>query len=157
MKQNLITLKIKYSCNDSLLDVIRQYNSVLKFTYNRLLENPNLKTAEITLLQKDLNNCELIGSHLKNSAIYDAKSLVEKSSEPVIFGGKKLFLQRCQNKIDRNEFLIKRLRPLNCVGEANRNANRLFKLNDNKTILFKLNRNQHFILNLQEKSCKFKI
>ena len=43
MCQNLITLKIKYSCNNSILDIIKQYNSVLKFTYNRLLENPKLK------------------------------------------------------------------------------------------------------------------
>ena len=101
MKQNLITLKIKYLCNDSLLDVIRQYNSVLKFTYNRLLANPKLKTAEITQLQKSLNNCDLIGSHLKNSAIYDAKSLAERSTKPIIFGGKHLFKQRCQHIFNR--------------------------------------------------------
>ena len=94
MKQNLITLKIKYICDSSILDVIRQYNSALKFTYNRLLANTKLKTAEITQLQKSLNNCDLIGSHFRNSAIYDAKSLVERSTEPIIFGGKYLFKQR---------------------------------------------------------------
>lgn len=57
MNQNLITLKIKYSCEKSLLDVIRQYNSVLRFTYNRLFENNKLKTSEITQMQKILNNC----------------------------------------------------------------------------------------------------
>ena len=149
MKQNLITLKIKYSCEESILDVIRQYNSVLKFTYNRLLENQKLKTAEITQLQKNLNNCNLIGSHLKNSAIYDAKSLVEKSNEPIIFGGKNLFNQRCQHKISKDEFQLKRLRPITSIGEANKNANRLFDIIDNQTIIFKLNKHQHFKLKLQ--------
>lgn len=86
MKQNLITLKIRYSCDNSILDVIRQYNSVLKFTYNRLLENPKLKTSEITQLQKNLNNCDLIGSHLRNSSIYDARFLMNHSDKPIVFG-----------------------------------------------------------------------
>lgn len=154
MKQNLITLKIKYSCNTSILDVIRQYNSVLKYTYNRLLENPKLKTAEITQLQKNLNHCDLIGSHLKNSAIYDAKSLTERSTDPIIFGGKYLFKQRCQHKIDRDNFLIKRLRPIQSIGESNQKANRLFDIVDNRTIIFKLNKQQHFELKLQQVSTK---
>ena len=154
MKQNLITLKFKYSCDNSILDVIRQYNSVLKFTYNRLLKNPKLKTAELTQLQKNLNNCDLIGSHLRNSVIYDAKSLIERSNKPIIFGGKQLFKQRCQHKINRDNFLLKRLKPINSIGEANQKANRLFNIVDNQTIIFKLNRRQHFELKLQQVSSK---
>ena len=154
MYQNLITLKIKYSCGNSILEVIKQYNSVLKFTYNRLLENSKFKTAEITQLQKNLNNCDLIGSHLRNSTIYDAKSLIERSTEPIIFGSKHLFKQRCQHKINKNDFLIKRLRPIYSVGEANRKANRLFDIIDNQTIIFKLNKKQHFELKLQQVGSK---
>ena len=154
MYQNLITLKIKYSCNNSILDVIKQYNAVLKFTYNRLLENPKLKTSEITQLQKNLNNCDLIGSHLKNSAIYDAKSLIERSTESIIFGGKHLFKQRCQHKINRDNFLLKRLRPIYSIGEANQKANRLFDIINKETIIFKLSRQQHFELKLQQVGSK---
>ena len=154
MNQNLITLKIKYSCEDSILDVIRQYNSVLRFTYNRLLENPKLKTSEITQLQKNLNNCDSIGSHLRNSAIYDARSLIRRFDEPIVFGGKYLFKQRCQHKITKDEFLLKRLRPINSIGEANQRANRLFDIVGNQTIVFKLNRQQHFELNLQHVGSK---
>ena len=148
MKQNIITRKIKYSCDDDLLPVINQYNSVLRYTYNRLMENPKLKTSEITTLQRSLNNVHLIGSHLKNSAIYDAKSLV--SEKPIIFGGKYLFNQRCQHKISKEEFKLSRLRPLNCVGEACKKANRLFKIVDIQTIQFNLNRNQHYTLKLSK-------
>lgn len=154
MKQNLITRKIKYSCNNDLLPVINQYNSVLRYTYNRLMENPKLKTSEITTLQRSLNNVDLICSHLKNSAIYDAKSLV--SDKPIVFGGKYLFNQRCQHKISKEEFKLSRLRPLNCVGEACKKANRLFKIIDTQTIQFNLNRNQHYTLKLDKVCSKWK-
>lgn len=148
MNQNLVTWKIKYFCENSVFDIIRQYNSVLRFTYNRLSE-ARLTTSEVTAMQKTLKHCDLIGSHLKNSAIYDAKSLLNKQDCCIIFGGRRLFLKCCQQKITREEFLVKRLRPLNSIGESNRKANRLFKIIDNKTIRFNLNRTSHFILNLQ--------
>ena len=148
MKTNLVTYKIKYSTNADLTNIIKSYNNVLRFTYNRLLENPKYTTRELTSLQKTLNNVSLIDSHLKNSAIYDAKSLIEKSTEPIIFGGKKNFILRCQHKITHEEFKYNRLRPLNCVGEANKKANRHFQIIDKDTILFKLNKNNHFELNL---------
>lgn len=147
MKDNLVTYKIKYSCNDSLLSVIKQYNSVLRFTYNRLLNN-RLSTKELTVLQKTLNNTEMIQSHLRNSVIYDAKTLIAKSTDPIIFGGKKLFVKRCKQEISHEEFQIKKLFPLTSIGEMCKGANRLFKIVDNKTISFNLNRNLHYELNL---------
>lgn len=147
-EQNQITYKIKYSCTESLFDIIKQYNSVLRFTYNRLSENPKLKTSEITAMQHMLNNIDLIGSHLKNSATYDAKALVKGKHDGIIFGGRSLFIKRCQNKITRDEFLIKRLLPICSIGESNHRGNRLFTIVDEQTIEFKLNRNKHFILNL---------
>ena len=144
----IVTIKIKYSCEDNLMPLLTQYNSVLRVTYNRLFEK-SLSTKEITSIQKSLSNVGLINSHLKNSAIYDAKAIVNKSKDKIIFGGKNLFIQRCQQKISHEEFIRKRLKPLSSVGEACKGGNRLFKLVDNKTILFKLNIHNHFILNLK--------
>lgn len=144
----ITTIKVKYTCEDDLMSVIKQYNSVLHFTCNRLLEQ-SLSTKEITAIQKSMNNVDLIGSHLKNSAIYDSKSITNKSNDKLIFGGKNLFLQRCQQKISHEEFIKLRLRPLTSVGEACKGGNRLIKILDNQTMLFKLDRNHHFILNLQ--------
>ena len=141
----IVTIKVKYTCEDDLMPLLIQYNSVLHVTYNRLFEK-SLSTKEITSIQKSLSNVDLINSHLKNSAIYDAKAIVNKSKDKIIFGGKNLFLQRCQQKISHEEFIRKRLRPLSSIGEACKCGNRLFKLVDNKTILFKLNRHNHFIL-----------
>ena len=54
MYQNLITLKIKYSCNNSFLDVIKQYNSVLKFTLHTIvfLKIPNSKRLKLHCYRK---------------------------------------------------------------------------------------------------------
>ena len=74
---NIITLKLKYSTDENsktqILEYIKNYNNVLHFTYNRLHENEDLKTKEITVLQKTMNNV-FIDSHFKNSAIFDSKS-----------------------------------------------------------------------------------
>ena len=137
-----------YSCEDDLFDVIKEYNSVLRFTYNRLVDNPKYRTAEITQMQKFLNNCDLIGSYLRCSAIFDARSLISKSDNKIIFGGKKLFVDRCKNKISKEDFHKKKLRPLSCIGEACKGGNRLFKIVNESTIEFRLNRNNHFTLHL---------
>ena len=108
---NIITLKIKYSTDEQsktrILEYIKNYNNVLHFTYNRLHKNDKLKTKEITELQKSMNNI-YIDSHFKNSAIFDSKTLLH--NDKVIFGGKKLFIDRCQNKISKDEFQIKKIK-----------------------------------------------
>ncbi len=115
---NIITLKLKYSTDENsktrILEYIKNYNNVLHFTYNRLHENKDLKTKEITVLQKTMKNI-FVDSHFKNSAIFDSKSLL--GNEKVIFGGKKLFIDRCQNKISKEEFQLKKLRPIYSVGK----------------------------------------
>ena len=146
---NQITLKIKYSTNNDsknrILEYIKNYNSVLRFTYNRLHENENLKTKEITVLQKKMNNV-FVDSHFKNSAIFDSKSLLK--NDKVIFGGKKIFIQRCQNKITKEEFQLKKLRPLYSVGESPQKGNRKFSIITENHIIFKPNKNEHFLLEI---------
>ncbi len=155
--QAIVTYKIPYSCENlnELLPYIEQYNSVLKFTYNRRLDNKDLELPEkefdklIRKFQTQMNNVELIGSHLMNSANIDAKGLIEKHGlDPIIFGGKNLFLQRCNDKISKEEFKLKRLSPLYSVGEANQHGNRMFQLLDLETVLFKPSRQKQFILKL---------
>ena len=154
--KNIVTWKIKYTCNDNFKDYIIQYNNVLRFTYNRIYENKELKTKEITKLQKSINNQNLMNSHLLNSCIYDCKTLIkdQEDSKQVIFGGKKLFIDRCQDKITKEEFKEKRLRPLYSVGETSNKGNRLFKIIDVNTILFKPDRKHYYTLNLQEVGVK---
>ena len=146
---NIITLKLKYSTDENskthILEYIKNYNNVLRFTYNRLHENKDLKTKEITVLQKSMNNV-FVDSHFKNSAIFDSKSLLR--NEKVIFGGKKLFIDRCQNKISKEEFKIKKLRPIYSVGESPRKGNRKFSIITENHIIFKPTKEEHFLLEI---------
>ena len=153
----IITFKIPYSCEklDEILPYIEQYNSVLKFTYNRRRDNHDLDLPKkefdklIREFQNQMNNVELIGSHLMNSANIDAKGLIEKHGlDPIIFGGKNLFLQRCNDKISKEMFKLERLSPLYSVGEANQHGNRMFQLLDLETVLFKPSKQKHFSLKL---------
>ena len=146
---NIITLKLKYSTDENsktrILEYIKNYNNVLHFTYNRLHENDKLKTKEITELQKLMNNV-FVDSYFKNSAIFDSKSLLK--NDKVIFGGKKLFIDRCQNKISKEEFQLKRLRPIYSIGESLRKGNRKFSIITENHIIFKPNQNEKFLLEI---------
>ena len=146
---NIITLKLKYSTDEQsktrILEYIKNYNNVLHFTYNRLHENEDLKTKEITLLQKTMNNI-FVDSYFKCSAIFDSKSLLH--NDKVIFGGKKLFIDRCQNKITKDEFQIKKLRPIYSVGESPQKGNRKFSIITENHIIFKPTREEHFLLEI---------
>lgn len=100
MVENLITLKIKYFAEEEKLTdicaLINQYNSLLRFTYNRVCENSRISTKEITEKQKMLNNITL-DSHFKNSAFYDARAIYKANGNKVIFGGKSNFIKRSKN------------------------------------------------------------
>lgn len=157
MKQssNIITLKIRYETDASSLSFIatlqKQFNSYLRFTYNRLCDNKSLTPKELTALQKNLNNIELIKSHFKNSAIHKAKDIIASGAdESVIFGGKANFIKRCLNKISKEDFLKKRLLPIYSVGQAINNGNRLFEITDTAKILFKPCRDTHITLTLKD-------
>ena len=146
--QNMVTLKIEYTCNDDFSYFIEGYNLILRFTYNRLVENSEISTKELTSLQKGMKNAPEINSHLYNSAIYDARSIVSKNDKPIIFGGKKNFIKRCKHKITKEEFREKRFLPLSSIGEASRPGNRLCSIVDSCSIIFKPDRKHHYILNL---------
>ena len=74
------------------------------------------------------------------------------TSKDVIFGGKKNFIDRCKNKITRDEFKSKRLSPFLIYGEATHyHGNRKFNISkDLKTIIFKPNRKIHINLILPD-------
>ena len=155
MKSNIITMKIKYNTTETnktlILSYIKNYNNVLRFTYNRIQEGIK-ETKDLTEKQKVMNNI-FVDSHFKNSAIYEAKAFNEKKT---IFGGKNLFVERCQNKISKEDFAIKKLMPLYSVGEANQRGNRKFLILDNTKILFKPNRSDRSELNLESVGKNYK-
>ena len=151
---NPITLKIKYTCTDAeqeiINNILKAYNSILRFTYNRVEKNPKQTTKELYTAQLFCNKDKIIGSHLLNSAQYQARSIYEtKSDKPIIFGGRGNFIKLCQHKITKEKWNELRLLPLYSVGESNQKGNRLFQIIDMEVILFKPNKDMHIELHLQ--------
>lgn len=140
------TIKLPYTTSEltEIKKYVENYNSILRFTYNRLYNAEfKLSTAEVTILQKNMNNV-ILDSHFLNSAQREARQL--KDRDKVIFGGKYNFLQRCKGRISREEFLSTRIQPLYSVGEASQRGNRKFRIKSENEIVFQPSRNHHFNL-----------
>ena len=156
----MVTLKIKYNTESSNLDIIqeyrKQYSVVLHCVYNLRFTDISEKDTEHKL--KSLNNIDLIGSFLKRCAVKHATQLLEnKPDKPMIFGGKKNFLQRCQGKISKDEFKQKRLSKLYIIGEGNQHANRFIHINsDLCSFIFKPNRNTNIQLTINGRYKRYK-
>ena len=130
------TIKIKYTINDNdkllLNDYIRQYNHVYRVAFNNLQSHKKNKLSELT----NLNNIDLLDSWFIQSANYEVKTLYKLvGDKKVIFGGRKNFIKRCQNKISYDEFNSYRFQPLCSYGEKKSgtksvHGNRKFKLSD---------------------------
>jgi hypothetical protein len=155
----MITLKIKYTTTEDGLNLIKeyrkQYSSVLHFAYNRRYEGVSEKDIENQI--SSLNNIPLIKSYLKRCAVKHATQLIKTDDRKRIFGGKKNFIDRCKGKIDRDEFLNKRLSNLYIIGEANQLGNRMVVINDDlKSFTFKPTRKDRIVLSIDGRYKRYK-
>lgn len=146
-----ITLKLKYQTENSsrILEMIKNYNSLFGLTYNFVFEKEKASTKEILDFLKLKNNI-FLDTYFKNGAIYDCKGEISKKKEKkIIFGGRKLFLKRQNNKISKEEYQLAKLRPLQVVGAAYNKGNCKFQIVSESEILFKPNSKEHFVLKLE--------
>ena len=155
----MITLKIKYTTTKDGLNLIReyrqQYSSVLHYAYNRRFDGINEKETEKQL--NSLNNIHLIQSYLKRCAVKHSTQLIEDDDKKRIFGGRKNFIARCKGKINRDEFLEKRLSNLYIIGEANQHGNRFIKINEDlESFIFKPTRKDKITLNINGSYKRYK-
>ena len=151
----MITLKLKYSCEDScdqdlILGHMNQYTHVFRVAYNKLYNKEKVKQADLL----KLNNINLLDSWWIASAMIDAKMLYNRfKNQKIIFGGKQNFLKRCKLQIDKETFNLNRLNGLGSIGEKKSgtksvHGNRKFKLTtDLKQVILKL-KNKKVNLNL---------
>jgi predicted transposase len=139
------TLKLPYKTTQDFSSHQRQFNNVMRFSYNRFKENKSEK--EIRLLTKSLENINLLNSWFVNCAILEGKAIHAKNKDKkVIFGGKANFNKIANKKITKEEFKAKRLMPVVSQGSITRKGNRMFKLDviENNQIIFKFDRKNHF-------------
>lgn len=174
MDENLITLKIKYSCKsdeDSLLiqNYIKNYNNVLRFTYNRKVDNPSITDVELNALQKGMNNV-FLGCWFLSSARVEVKEMLKSIDElnkvndeehqvdkkRIIFGSKKLFIDRCRGLISRENYLDEKQHAVYSVGEYNQKGNRYFRISSDSLIIFQPNNKTHVELHVSEINKKYK-
>jgi predicted transposase len=133
------TIKLPYKTNEDLTSILKQYSSVVRYSYNRFLDGKTEK--DIRELTKSLNNIDLLNSWLVQCGIKDGKAIQTRfKNEKVIFGGKFNLINRLKNKITKEEYQLKRLSPMNIQGEELKKGNRSFKLDiiENNQIIFKL-------------------
>ena len=155
----MITLKIKYNTSEDGLNLIKeyrkQYSSVLHYAYNRRYEN--VGETDVKHKISFLNNIPLIKSYLKSCAVKHATQLINTDDRKRIFGGKKNFIDRCKGKINRDEFLKKRLNNLYIIGEANQHGNRFIKINEDLlSFTFKPTRKDRIILTIDGRYKRYK-
>ena len=143
------TIKLPYHSDFDFSSLIKQYSSVVRWSYNCFLENK--KEKDIRQDSKYLNNIDLLNSWLIQCAILDGKAIKRRFKDnKVIFGGKSNFIKRLKNKITKDKFNELRLNPLTVQGEELQKGNRLFSLDviENNQIIFKLTRSNHIKLKL---------
>ena len=174
MDENLITLKIKYSCKsgeDSLIiqNYINNYNNVLRFTYNRKVDSPSITDVELNTLQKGMNNV-FLGCWFLSSAHAEVKEILKSIDElnkindeehqvdkkNIVFGSKKLFVDRCKSLVSRENYLAERQHPLYSVGECNQMGNRHFRIISDSAIVFQPNNKIHIGLHVNKINKKYR-
>ena len=114
--------------------------------YNRVHDGNLEKQCEQKA--KLLNNLGLLDSWFIRSAAKQAKWINDTNKDKVVvFGGRKNLVRRAKGLISKEEFLAKRLQPINSIGEAVQKGNRKFRLTqDLKKVVFSPNRNTHYEL-----------
>ena len=152
----MITIKLPYIAIDKefyslLKELQREYSIIVRFAYNRFLENKSEK--EIRLFCKNLKNINYLNSWMIQCAIKEGKQIYLKNKKnKVIFGGKQLFLKWIKTKNMKwlNKWKERRLFPLTIQGEKLQKGNRNFELNviNDNEIIFKYNKKQYFKLQL---------
>ena len=141
------TLKIKYHTVEDGLNYIKaiqqQYTNLLRWMYNRVYDGFSEKQCEQQT--KLLNNIDMLDSWFVRSATKQAQWINEAhKGQKVIFGGRKNFIRRAKGLITKEEFLKKRIQPLNSVGETLQKGNRKFRISsDLDKVVFSPNRHKH--------------
>ena len=171
----MITIKLPYktsnSNKDMILSLLEQQNHAIKYLFNRMQDaTETFSQKDLTRLTKKINNIPLIDSWFKQSSIYKAQSLydvfnkktkeiieynkkhpgIKEKLPSIIFGGKNLFNKRAEKKIKRSEFNLKKLMPLNSIGQRESYGNRKFRLRiiENNSVLFQPDRKTKITLDL---------
>ena len=148
----MITIKKKHKIqlNDKF---IKQYSSVIRYTYNRIIKDGITKQSDLEKIVKTkmLNINELDASWIK-AAVKKATEL--NRDKKIYFGGRNNFFKRKYNKINELDKSI----PIDIRGSSSDKGNRKAKLNlSNNEIIFKPSKLEHYNISLNLSRNEFKM
>ena len=167
---SIITMKIPYVLEDKsqkelLLKYIKNYNSIYNQVFNYHLDNLkngyNTQTKDVLKFFKNKNNI-LLDTWFQQSAFSGVKVILTRLKnekcldKKIIFGGRKLFFERCKNKINKEDFKLKRLLPIYSIGCASSSGNMKFRIIGTNKLFFRPVRNKIFNLNLHNIGKQYK-
>ena len=143
-----IILDIISDIDNELLNTQKVFNNMVRYTYNRLVDNNDLKEKD---LRKLINETFKQPSWLTQCAIKDAIYLFKSNKttglKTVIFGGFKNLKDYLLKKKSKEQYKLDKLLPITFQGETPKHGNRMFNFDFcNNKLIYKSNRKQHFTL-----------
>lgn len=134
------TIKLKIKNEINLTKELKEFNSIVRFSFNRFQEG--LKEKEVREKVNSLfkNNC-----WFNQCAIKAGQQLFKKHKDKhIIFGGKSLMIKYLKKLITKDEYSKAKLLPINIQGEACKKGNRLLNFDlINSKLTLKLSKKNH--------------
>ena len=140
----MITIKKKHNINNEILiELIKQFNNVVRFSYNRRVKDNISSLSDMEkIVKSSMNNIHLDASWIKCAV---KKSFELQTEKKLYFGGKSNFFKRKYKKID----ILDKSLPLEMRGsKSDPNGNRKAKLKDGNFI-FKPSKGIEFNIELK--------
>lgn len=135
----MITIKLPIQNKIEITNYLKEFNSCIRFSYNRFVDGLNEKDIRQLIKSKNMFS-KLLDTWFIQCAIKEGRSWYKKvPNGKLIFGGKKNFKLRYENKISNEQWKKFRLHPLYIQGEFSQKGNRKFNLDivDNNQVIFK--------------------
>jgi len=148
-----IILNITSDIDNELLNTQKVFNSMVRYGYNRLIDNNNLKEKDLRkLINETFKQPSWLRECANKDAIYLYKANKAKGiSKPVIFGGFKNLKDYLLKKKSKEQYKLDKLLPITFQGEVLNYGNRMFNFNfSNNEIIYKANRKQHYDLTYKQ-------
>lgn len=128
---------------------------MIRYAYNRLVDNKELKEKELrAIVTKTFNQPSWLTQCAIKDAIYLYRANKAKgSNKPVIFGGLKNLKDLLLKRKTKEQYKLDKLLPITYQGECMYYGNRMFNFNfNNNELIYKPTRKQHNSCNCN-KSC----
>ena len=147
------TIILDITCDiNMLLGTQKVFNNMVRYAYNRLVDNEELKEKDLRHIVTETFNQS---SWLTQCAIKDATYLYKANkakgnNKPVIFGGLKNLKELLTKKKTKEQYKLDKLVPITFQGEKGYYGNRSFNFNfNNNKLIYKPNKKQHYNLTVK--------